>query len=105
MIIFTNIGSGKTLTFSLPLIMFALEEELNLPLEPREGPIGLILCPSRELARQTYEVVDYFAKSLQNGNFPEIRTALCIGGENKKSQIEIVKRKGTLFAYVYSRFL
>jgi len=49
-------GSGKTLTFSLPMIMFALEEETNMPLEPGEGPIGLVLCPSRELARQTFEV-------------------------------------------------
>ena len=47
---------GKTLTFSLPMVMFALEEEMNMPLEGKEGPIGLILCPSRELARQTYEV-------------------------------------------------
>ena len=40
-------GSGKTLTFSLPLIMFAMEEEMNMPLKGGEGPIGLILCPSR----------------------------------------------------------
>jgi len=44
--------TGKTLTFSLPMVMFALEEEMNMPLEGKEGPIGLILCPSRELARQ-----------------------------------------------------
>jgi hypothetical protein len=33
--------------------MLALEEEQKLPLTPGEGPCGLILCPSRELARQT----------------------------------------------------
>jgi len=39
-------GSGKTLTFILPMIMFALEAETRLPLITGEGPVGLILCPS-----------------------------------------------------------
>ena len=36
-----NVGSGKTLTFSLPMIMFALEEEMNMPLRGKDGPIGI----------------------------------------------------------------
>ena len=87
-------GSGKTLTFSLPMIMLALEEELNMPLEGGEGPIGLILCPSRELARQTYEVVEYFIGALEAGGYPKLRSALCIGGENKRTQIDIAQRMG-----------
>lgn len=39
-------GSGKTLSFSLPLVMFALEAEVRLPLTQGEGPVGMILCPS-----------------------------------------------------------
>ena len=35
-------GSGKTITFALPLLMIALEEELKLPLQAGEGPIGMI---------------------------------------------------------------
>lgn len=42
-------GSGKTLTFSLPLVMFALESETRLPLIQGEGPIGMIICPSVSL--------------------------------------------------------
>jgi ATP-dependent RNA helicase DDX41 len=53
-------GSGKTVTFSLPLVMLALEEEMKVPVIGGEGPFGIILCPSRELARQTFEVVEYF---------------------------------------------
>ena len=49
-------GSGKTVTFCLPLVMLAIEEEKRLPLEAGEGPFGIILAPSRELARQTWEV-------------------------------------------------
>ena len=48
-------GSGKTISFSLPLLMYALEEECKLPLVRDEGPIGMVICPSRELAKQTYE--------------------------------------------------
>ena len=63
---------------------------MNLPLEGKEGPVGLILCPSRELARQTYEVVDYYLQALRNAGYPELRSALCIGGEdNKVSHIYI----------------
>ena len=49
-------GSGKTIVFGLPMIMMALEQEKRLPLTRGEGPVGLIICPSRELARQTFEV-------------------------------------------------
>ena len=88
-------GSGKTLTFSLPMIMFALEEEVNMPLEGREGPIGLILCPSRELARQTFEVVEYYCKALgSSGQFPELRSALCIGGESNQELLDMAQRRG-----------
>ncbi|RIB23461.1 hypothetical protein C2G38_2171245 [Gigaspora rosea] len=36
----------KNLAFSLPLTIFALEEEVKLPLIRGEGPIGMIVCPS-----------------------------------------------------------
>jgi ATP-dependent RNA helicase DDX41 len=39
-------GSGKTLVFTLPLVLFALEAEMKLPLVSGEGPIGMIVCPS-----------------------------------------------------------
>merc|ERR1719183_823883 len=45
-------GSGKTLVFTLPMVMMALEEESRMALSRGEGPFGLIMCPSRELARQ-----------------------------------------------------
>lgn len=50
-------GSGKTLVFVLPIIMFALEQEYCLPFVRNEGPYGLIICPSRELAKQTHDIV------------------------------------------------
>lgn len=35
-------GSGKTLVFVLPILMFALEQEVKLPFKPNEGPYGNI---------------------------------------------------------------
>jgi superfamily II DNA/RNA helicase len=31
-----------------------------MPLVSNEGPVGLVICPSRELARQTWEVTNGF---------------------------------------------
>lgn len=45
-------GSGKTLVFTLPVIMFCLEQEKRLPFSKREGPYGLIICPSVSARRR-----------------------------------------------------
>lgn len=45
-------GSGKTLVFTLPVIMFCLEQEKRLPFSKREGPYGLIICPSVSVGRR-----------------------------------------------------
>jgi len=88
-------GSGKTLTFSLPLVMAALEEELRLPLVAGEGPIGIILAPSRELARQTFDVVDEFCKAISSApGYPELRSQLLIGGESVRDQTATLMSQG-----------
>jgi len=88
-------GSGKTLTFGLPLVMIALEEELRMPLLPGEGPVGIILAPSRELVRQTYEVVTEFCDEIsKTPGYPELRTQLVIGGESVKDQLMRLQTQG-----------
>ncbi|KAL3797849.1 hypothetical protein HJC23_006887 [Cyclotella cryptica] len=90
-------GSGKTLSFSLPLVMAALEEEARMPLIPGEGPVGIVLAPSRELARQTYEVVLEFCEAIQNYNdarYPNIRCQLLIGGESGRDQLQLFRDRG-----------
>ena len=39
-------GTGKTLVFVLPAILFSIYEELKMPLIRGEGPFCLILLPS-----------------------------------------------------------
>lgn len=88
-------GSGKTLSFSLPLVMSALEEEARMPLVPGEGPVGIVLAPSRELARQTYEVVTEFCTALNNQTqYPGIRSQLLIGGESARDQVQPFRDRG-----------
>lgn len=42
-------GSGKTASFAIPMIQHCLNQP---PLRPGDGPIGLVLAPTRELAQQ-----------------------------------------------------
>ena len=85
-------GSGKTLVFVLPLIMVALQEEILMPIVPGEGPFGMIICPSRELAKQTYDVIEQFLLPLKDAGYPEIRPLLCIGGVDTRAQLDVVKK-------------
>lgn len=65
----------------------ALEEESKLPLTRGEGPIGVILCPSRELATQTFENVKAWVGALvRDGRHPPLNTLLCIGGISMSEQ-------------------
>ncbi|XP_003739731.1 probable ATP-dependent RNA helicase DDX41 [Galendromus occidentalis] len=87
-------GSGKTLVFVLPLIMFCVEQERKIPFGTKEGPYGLIVCPSRELAKQTHDIVEHFINQLgrEPNRFPKLRSCLCIGGTALKDQLETVRR-------------
>ncbi|KZT20249.1 DEAD-domain-containing protein [Neolentinus lepideus HHB14362 ss-1] len=84
-------GSGKTLAFCLPLIMLACEEDAKLPLIKGEGPVGVVLCPSRELASQTYENILQWTEALsREGTYPRLNTLLCIGGISMSDQSHVL---------------
>jgi len=85
-------GTGKSLVFLLPSLMFALDEEMKMPVEEYDGPFAIIIVPSRELAVQLHETLNYFIKSLlkskEEVKYPLIRCILCIGGIDIKFQID-----------------
>ncbi|KAK6589508.1 abstrakt SF II helicase Znknuckle C2HC (PA) [Cryptosporidium xiaoi] len=94
-------GSGKTLVFILPMIMFSFEAELSLPFKGMEGPHALVLCPSRELAIQTKRITDEFLSYFYNRNdnkdelvFPKLRTACFIGGDDISNQLNTYFKQG-----------
>lgn len=54
-------GSGKTMAFVLPLLRHINDQR---PLEPMEGPMALIMTPTRELAVQIHRECKPFLKAL-----------------------------------------
>lgn len=85
-------GSGKTLAFCIPLILFALEAETRLPFVRGEGPVGLILCPSHELASQTHENILAWTTALEQAGYPRLNTLLCMGGISMSEQSHILAK-------------
>lgn len=85
-------GSGKSLVFILPVVLLALSEEKKISLEEGEGPFAIIIVPSRELAVQIHENINFFIKYLLRAGEPELRSVLCIGGVDIKYQIEEIQK-------------
>lgn len=54
-------GSGKTIAFLLPMFRHIKDQR---PLEALEGPIGLVMTPTRELATQIHKECKPFLKAL-----------------------------------------
>lgn len=89
-------GSGKTLAFVLP----ALQHIQSQPIQRRhEGPIVLVLSPTRELAAQTCECFQDFGKPYFT------KSALFCGGVNKWEQLEIARQGAHVIAATPGRLL
>ena len=76
-------GSGKTLTYCLPGIVHINAQPL---LAPGDGPIVLVLAPTRELAVQIQQEMTKFGKSSR------IRNTCVYGGVPKGAQIRDLAR-------------
>eukprot|EP01017_Pseudomicrothorax_dubius_P043240 TRINITY_DN7167_c0_g1_i4.p1 TRINITY_DN7167_c0_g1~~TRINITY_DN7167_c0_g1_i4.p1 ORF type:complete len:567 (+),score=158.73 TRINITY_DN7167_c0_g1_i4:289-1989(+) len=97
-------GSGKTVAYVWPMIVHILAQA---ELEKDDGPIGLVLTPTRELTQQVYVEARRYAKPYN------ISVAALLGGESKHEQwkelragveiliatpgrlIEMIKKKAT----------
>ena len=49
--------------------------------------MGLIVCPSRELARQTHEVITGYITAMKEDGLPELRSLLVMGGIDMRTQV------------------
>ncbi|ALC44096.1 CG6418 [Drosophila busckii] len=70
-------GSGKTAAFIWPLLVHLMDQR---ELAPGDGPIGLILAPTRELSLQIY------AEAKKFGKVYNINVVCCYGGGSKWEQ-------------------
>jgi len=83
MIGIADTGSGKTLAFILPAIVHINAQPL---LERGDGPIALVLAPTRELAQQIAEVAECY------GSSSRIKSTCVFGGAPKGSQARDLQR-------------
>ena len=76
-------GSGKTIAFLLPMFRHIKDQR---QLDSLDGPVGLILSPTRELATQIHKECKPFLKALG------LRAVCAYGGAPIKDQIADLKR-------------
>ncbi|XP_040165907.1 probable ATP-dependent RNA helicase DDX46 isoform X1 [Anopheles arabiensis] len=89
-------GSGKTLAFILPMFRHLLDQP---PLEDGDGPIAIIMTPTRELCMQIGKDIKKFSKSLN------LRTACVYGGTGISEQIAELKRGAEIIVCTPGRMI
>ena len=82
-------GSGKTLAYVLPAIVHIQAQPI---VEKGEGPIGLILCPTRELCKQIDDEITKYLQSMRSNSKKMILKHLAVyGGKDRNSQIKYLQ--------------
>ncbi|XP_024080908.1 probable ATP-dependent RNA helicase DDX46 isoform X2 [Cimex lectularius] len=89
-------GSGKTLAFVLPMLRHILDQP---PLEDIDGPIAIIMTPTRELCMQIGKEARKFTKSLG------LRTVCVYGGTGISEQIAELKRGAEIIVCTPGRMI
>jgi len=88
-------GSGKTLVFLLPAFRMISKAKMDAS----NGPIALVLAPTRELAQQIEEVAVKFGAAL------DIKTTILFGGVPKPPQVKALKAKPELVVATPGRLM
>lgn len=88
-------GSGKTMAFLLPMFRHIKDQD---PVKD-DGPIGLILTPTRELATQIYRDCKPFLSALN------LRAVCAYGGPPIKDQIAQLKAGAEIVVATTGRFI
>ncbi len=89
-------GSGKTIAFLLPMFRHIKDQR---PLDMLEGPVGLIMTPTRELATQIHKECKPFLKALN------LRAVCAYGGAPIKDQIADLKRGAEIIVCTPGRMI
>ncbi|XP_038563744.1 probable ATP-dependent RNA helicase DDX46 isoform X2 [Micropterus salmoides] len=89
-------GSGKTIAFLLPMFRHIMDQR---PLEESEGPISVIMTPTRELALQITKECKKFSKQLG------LRVVCVYGGTGISEQIAELKRGAEIIVCTPGRMI
>ncbi|KAI0229607.1 putative ATP-dependent RNA helicase DDX46 [Lamellibrachia satsuma] len=89
-------GSGKTIAFLLPMLRHILDQP---PLEDDDGPIAIIMTPTRELAIQITKDCKRFTKPLN------LKVVCVYGGTGISEQIAELKRGAEIIVCTPGRMI
>ena len=89
-------GSGKTVAFLLPMFRHIKDQR---PLDSLEGPVGLVMTPTRELATQIHKECKPFLKALN------LKAVCAYGGAPIKDQIADLKRGAEIIVCTPGRMI
>lgn len=89
-------GSGKTIAFLLPMFRHIRDQR---PLSGNDGPVGLIMTPTRELATQIHKECKPFLKAMN------LRGVCAYGGAAIKDQIADLKRGAEIIVCTPGRMI
>uniref|UniRef100_A0A8D8S989 Probable ATP-dependent RNA helicase DDX46 n=1 Tax=Cacopsylla melanoneura TaxID=428564 RepID=A0A8D8S989_9HEMI len=89
-------GSGKTVAFVLPLLRHIMDQP---PLEETDGPMAIIMSPTRELCMQIGKEAKKFTKSLG------LRVVCVYGGTGISEQISELKRGAEIIVCTPGRMI
>lgn len=89
-------GSGKTIAFLLPMFRHIKDQR---PIDSLDGPVGLIMTPTRELATQIHKECKPFLKALN------LRAVCAYGGAPIKDQIADLKRGAEIIVCTPGRMI
>ncbi|KAH8378715.1 hypothetical protein KR009_000917 [Drosophila setifemur] len=89
-------GSGKTAAFIWPLLMHLMDQP---ELKPGDGPIGLILAPTRELSLQIYNEAKKFGKVYN------LNVVCCYGGGSKWEQSKALEQGAEIIVATPGRMI
>jgi len=89
-------GSGKTIAFLLPMFRHIKDQR---PIRTMEGPIAMIMTPTRELATQIHKECKPFLKALG------LRASCAYGGTPLKDNIADMKRGSELIVCTPGRMI
>lgn len=89
-------GSGKTMAFLLPMFRHIKDQR---PVETSEGPVGIIMTPTRELAVQIYREMRPFIRALG------LRAACVYGGAPISEQIAEMKKTADIVVATPGRMI
>lgn len=93
-------GSGKTLTYLIPIVQRLVL--LSPRLERNDGTMAIILAPTRELVLQIHGVL---AALLEKGGFYWLVSGVIMGGEKKKSEKSRLRKGLHLLVATVGRLL